>query len=864
MRLTSRIAWRSLASRPGRTLTSVLGIAVGVAAVLSVLIVDHNTILTEQSGRLSRSGRPDLEIRPVEAGTPEMEVPEALRRDRDLRDVAPVFFSRIRMLREDQGAGGSEPAAPQDLELVALRAASGEQFDAFRLAEGETFTADDAREALLPRSLAEELSLEVGDTLFLQRATPSVTECQDGVMVQVKDERIETEPEPFRLAGLLEIDHLGRRRAVLIPYSTGLELFEGAHIQPLYWARLNDGAIYQDVRERLKASYIVDKPRGALVGERVDQRAFRKSIRMAACLSLLLGLFVIYNAFSLSLVERVREIGLLRALGLKAGEIAYAVLLEGFVLALMGAASGLVLSFGVVLVMKRLGITSLGWGKPLVLTDVPWDVVCVILAAGVVAAMLGVIAPLFRVRSLSVIEAVRAGQIAYKPDPTRFIRALVLALLPGALVLLFVVATPPLGERQEEVFRVVTRVAVWLSLTFGLVLLLPRLIQGAVLLVLRLVLAGRPIERPIAVASTRGSHHRVFGSTVGIALVLAALLAIHGITESLKDESARFSERTLSGRVFVQSAMLPKRLIEPAARAEGVVDFYSLSAEVHSPFPIRGVDPVHVLRWVDSLKDDPQAAREFSEGRSIVLSESLAQNYGYRIGDQVRLSTYASAYPVRVAAISDAFGYFPDDRQFGVLALDTFRSLFCVDDERGGQYVFHVDEDSDPSQAAATIASLLPSKGVFRVRSGALIKRFYLADMNRDFWIFRVILVLTCALAFVGLWNSLTVALLERRREIGLLRTLGFTPGQLGGMLAAESCALGLVGGILALLAGLPISHDLVEGIRIISRLDVQYVVTPFDALLVPLAAVLLALIATVPPALRVRSLVVASATRME
>ncbi|MFH0944611.1 MAG: ABC transporter permease, partial [Planctomycetota bacterium] len=113
-----------------------------------------------------------------------------------------------------------------------------------------------------------------------------------------------------------------------MPYARGLDLFRDAHVQPLYWAKLADNAIYQDVRERWKASFVIEKPKGSLAGERVDQRAFRKSVRMAAFLSLLLGLFVIYNAFSLSLVERVREIGLLRAIGLTGKEIAASVLME--------------------------------------------------------------------------------------------------------------------------------------------------------------------------------------------------------------------------------------------------------------------------------------------------------------------------------------------------------------------------------------------------------------------------------------------------------------------------------------------------------------------------------------------------------
>ncbi|MFG0315925.1 MAG: ABC transporter permease, partial [Planctomycetota bacterium JB042] len=644
MKLASRIAWRSLASRPGRTLTSVLGIAVGVAAVLSVLIVDHNTILTERLRRPSFSGKPDLEIRPVDAGAPSTDVPAALERHASLREVRPVFFSRIRL---HPGAAGGEGAPFRDVELVAVDPRAGARFDAWVVSEGEEFSRPDASDVLIAAPLAAELGVGPGDSIGLQRALPSVKQCREGEVVAIRDELVQGEVEPFRVAGLLEPNHLGRRRAVIVPYARGVELFRGAHVQPIYWARMAPEAIYQDVREDLKASFVVDKPKGALVGERVDQRAFRKSIRIAACLSLLLGLFVIYNAFSLSLVERVREIGLLRALGLTGREITAAVLLEGLFLSIVGAAAGLAFSLGVVDLMRRIGITTLGYGKPLAIHDIPWDVVGLVLLAGVLAAMFGMIAPLLRVRRLSVIEAVRAGQIAYKPDPTRFVRALVLALLPGALLVLYMVATPPLGDRQQAVFWQVAKIAFWVSITFGAALLVPRLVQGAVALVLRILMAFRPVERPIAAAAVKGAHHRVFGSTLGIALVLAAVLGIHAITASLKDEASRFGERTMRGRVFLQTRPLAKEEVARAAEEAGASAFYSLSAEVLTPFPIRGIDPDEAIRFVPALRDDPREAAAFREGRSMILSEFLADNHGYALGDRVSLSTYAGAVPVR-------------------------------------------------------------------------------------------------------------------------------------------------------------------------------------------------------------------------
>ncbi len=858
MRLASRIAWRSLASRPARSITSVLGVAVGVATVLSVIIVDHNTILTEELRRPSFSGKPDVEMQPLESGARDDGIPEALARDQDLIDVVPVLFSRARLTT------AKSAAAPVDVELVGADPSAGDRFTAWKLADGDGFVTKDEPFALVPRAVAQALALSPGDPIELQCSLPSQKECKDGVLVQVQDPGVVGAAEKFTVSGVIEDDGVGRRGAIVVPYATALRLARGTHVQPIFWGRLREGAVYQDVRERLKASFVVDKPKSALVGERIDQRAFRKAIRITAALSLLLGLFVIYNAFSLALVERVREIGLLSALGLTTKEIGAAVVLEGAALALAGAASGLGLAFLVVRLMDAIGITTLGWGKPFELLDVPWGLVSVVLATGAVAAILGVVSPLLRVRRLSVIEAVRAGQIAYRPDPYRFVRALLFAALPSALLLLYLVATPSLGERQDEVLAIVVKTAGWLTLVFGFVLLVPAVVGRSVEGGVRMFLAKKSELLPVAVASTRGSHHRVFASTLGIAIVLAAVLAIRGITESLKDEMLRFTDRATVGRVFLKSRPIEKEKIAQAARAEGVAGFVPLTAEVLAPYPIRGVDPDAAIRAVPALSASAAKADDFRAGRTIVLSEFLAASYGWNQGDEVRLSTRAGALPIRVACISDEFGYFPDDRAFALMALPAFQRAFCVDDSSGAAWVFDVKDGDDANSTKTRILSFLAPRDVQWARTAHEMKQDYLRDMNRDFWIFRVVLAMTTLLAFVGLWNSLAVGLLERRREIGLLRALGVTPGEIGSMLAAESVSLGFVGGLLALIAGAPVAALLVDAIRVISRLDVVAVLPPLDAALVAIGAAVLALLATVPPALRVKSLVVASATRME
>src|SRR6185503_15969687 len=95
MRIASTLAWRSLASRPARSFTAALGIAVGIATVLSVQVIDHNTILTqERMAQVSPIGTPDVELRPVQPGVPEGgALPAALAGDPDLQGVCALFFN---------------------------------------------------------------------------------------------------------------------------------------------------------------------------------------------------------------------------------------------------------------------------------------------------------------------------------------------------------------------------------------------------------------------------------------------------------------------------------------------------------------------------------------------------------------------------------------------------------------------------------------------------------------------------------------------------------------------------------------------------------------------------------------------------
>src|SRR5688572_9582180 len=273
MNIASTLAWRSLASRPARSFTAALGIGVGIATVLSVQIVDHNTILTQQSKAAEQVlGHPDVEIRPLAAGLPYGgAAPDELARDPDLAAFCGVFYGHAERVdggaAPDANADGARHSA--EVTSLALGPLAADRFGAYVLSEGRDFSEPGARELLLPEALAGELGIELGAKVTLKAAVKVREGCRDGKRVALQAPRDVTPtgaPVELTVVGLLAPGNVGSLPVAVLPFETAAELYRGVHVQPTWWGRLREGAVWQDVAQRLKERFTVEKPKGAMIG----------------------------------------------------------------------------------------------------------------------------------------------------------------------------------------------------------------------------------------------------------------------------------------------------------------------------------------------------------------------------------------------------------------------------------------------------------------------------------------------------------------------------------------------------------------------------------------------------------------------
>jgi putative ABC transport system permease protein len=133
--------------------------------------------------------------------------------------------------------------------------------------------------------------------------------------------------------------------------------------------------------------------------------------------------------------------------------------------------------------------------------------------------------------------------------------------------------------------------------------------------------------------------------------------------------------------------------------------------------------------------------------------------------------------------------------------------------------------------------------------AGSTYKRTRLRETDRDFVIFDLILLLTSVLAAVGIANQMVLSVHSRQREIALYRVLGMTPRQVRRLILMEGGFIGLLGGGLAAMLGVPLGYAAIGALRAVSAFEVEFHL-PFSYVVVTIVgSVVIALGASIHPA---------------
>ncbi|MEO5721169.1 MAG: FtsX-like permease family protein [Chthoniobacterales bacterium] len=625
-------------------------------------------------------------------------------------------------------------------------------------------------------------------------------------------------------------------------------------------------AVAESLRGILPPEAVVATP--AQRGEQVANMlaGFQLNLTAMSLVSLLVGMFLIYNTVSASVVRRRNEIGILRSLGVTRNEIRALFLGEALALGAGGVLVGLL--GGVLLARLLVGPVSQTISSLYVLLSVkevvvtPWMLGSAAIL-GLFSVILAAWLPAAAAAKMDPVRALHAGSIIEQSkdlSPAWFWSGLLAVCLAAALSVLALTSGPPwLGFGAA--FFVLT----------GFSFLVPRVTLGFS------ALAGRflrgPVEAQLAAANVSRALVRNAVTIAALAAAVAMAIGVSVMVFSFRRTVESWIDQTLVADLFIAPAsneiVGPSSFIPPAAieffRSHPAVAEIDTFRDISLPMGNKNV-AVAVIRGTERRRlrflrgDGAEILRRFGNEEGVLVSESFARRNGVRAGKAIELTTPQGprAFPV--------LGVFYDyTRDQGVVFMNVKTYVRLWNDERVNSVAVYLRPDASADALTTEFRARFSRTGQFMILSNGDLRKRVLEIFDQTFAVTYVLRTIAVLVAIVGIALTLTTLIAERSRELGLLRAIGGSVAQLRKLLLWESAMIGFLAAFVGLVSGLALSVVLTG---VINRAFFGWTIQlafPWGTLaLTPLWIVAAALLAGVLPAWRVGRLVIAEALREE
>ena len=773
------LAIRSLLARRGRTALSIIGIALGIGVLYAALATDAGIAASIDRTVRDLVGRADLRV--------EAFGPSGLSAD-SLADVeaapgaslvAPALERRTFLLLE------SGAAAPP-VTALGIDPVREERVRDLVLASGTALANADAFQALITQTLAAETGIGLGGSVTFQAGAGA--------------------PVDLRVVGILAGDGplVGANgRTVVLPLRTMQRLFDDPTVSRID-VIAGEGATPADVSAAIGVAltsqpYVLSSPADVAASLRSSTADFRSTTALIAAVALFVGAFLIFNSLSMTVTERVRELALLRAAGATSGQLVRFVLVQAAVLGALGAALGVVL--GLVLAeLMALDLRSIA-AIPFERVDPNPAAIAAIVAIGLGVTIAAAVEPARRAGSIPPIEALRD-----RIDPAAARRG----RLRWLVAVFVVVGIAGLAAWPRDAGSTgLIRSGLVYAVLFAAVLAAPPVLGalGAI--------AGFPfrgvfrVEERLARASIVRDRARTTVTVGALAVGLAMVVAVGGVAHQSRLAAAAWLDEVIPGDELLTS-IRPIELDEPVigdlAAIDGVGRVSPLALFEVARNGVRldaaavsGADLAGDGRLRIVVGDRDAALKDLDAGGVVILPRSLADRLGMTVGSTLTLAVgEGTVADLRVAAIAERT--LPGGVGESVLVgWHDATSIFHVAGAEvlAVRYVPGRIADARPTvDETARLSALEPNP--LSVVAGAVD-----SALGQVFGLFDALAIIAVVVAALGIVNTLTVSVLERVRELGVLRAAGMTRGQVRRTVVVEAGILGIVGSVLGIVTGL-------------------------------------------------------------
>lgn len=848
-----RLTWRNLLARKVRLLMSTLAIVLGIGFLAGVMT--FSTGLNATFDNIVNGSTSDAVVRPagdVQAASAGVGTNQV---------ITPADVDKLDALPEVEDAVGSVDGIGSFLlgKNGKLVGGQGAPTLAFNYAPSENMAGDQVLELsagdwpskpgeiTLDTSSAERGSYEVGDTVTLIVPTDEMQ-------------------RKFTLVGTADFNGGGTAGATLV-------LLDTAEAQDIFLdgqdaftsVALTGASGVSQTALAAAAKKVVPDGFTAVTGDKVVKETQDQigqfldviSIFLTtfAVIAIVVGAFIIFNTFSILVSQRVRESALLRALGASKKQVTRSVLVEAFLMALVGATVGLLLGLGLSRLLAGLfrsfGLDIAGD----VLTLTPFTIIAGYVV-GILVTMVAAFVPARRAAKVAPVAAMR-------DDLTVQEKAMSLRLVLGTVALLVGVALAAAGLAGAPGTD-----AIWIG-------------AGAVIWVVTTAVLAPVIGKPVLIAC-RSLFGRLFGTAGRLAgenalrnprrtgatasalmIGLAVVSAVGVLASSLSATQDKIVDEQFTSDFLVQTPTFQGFPAQFGDRMEKVDGVSLVSRQQGTPVSVEvdgkpdqsfavGVDQgffeVYKLTMVEGT--------EAISGHQTLLSEGRAADLDAKPGDTLDVQ-----FPGGRTIPLEVQGIFEDTPTTGgmTVPLSVLRDAGL---KRADSTVsIMVADGADRALVKRDLEDVVKDLPILAVQDKEEFKDLISGQVNQLLYVIYGLLALAVIIAVIGIVNTLGLSVLERTREIGLLRAVGLSRRRLRTMITLESVAIALLGAVLGMVLGLVIGVVLRQSLKD----DLTELSLPLGSLLVFLVvAVIFGVLAAIVPAVRASRMKVLEAIATE
>ena len=576
--------------------------------------------------------------------------------------------------------------------------------------------------------------------------------------------------------------------------------------------------VQQALRSNLPAGINVTRPesRGQAIENAVT--SMHLVLTMISFLALFIGVFIIYNSFSVSLNQRRQEIGILRSLGTERRHVRNMFLGEAVLIGLIGSALGVFAGFYLAeiagQIMSRVSVSVYGYVTSAERAEFDFTYAGLSFAVGVIASIISAWIPARAASRLDPVAALSNVETSGgREKMTGTARATIGAALIIAGLLLTEFVPPSVGISSQFWYA-------FLILS-GLVLLLPKFIEWGARILRPLMELIFGVEGVIAVETMARAPRRTSATVGALMIGLTFVFSVGTVIQSQKDALSRSLDKSLDADLMITSSEqlhsrtyhFSRATADRVKTLPGVVGADEMRTTVvnydNEEVALLAHDMDAYFAFSPDLLDAGdllQARASTARGEGVLVSNNFALRWHKNLGDSLTLETPGGALSLPIVGMLD---YYRSEK--GTIFLDRAVYQKYWGDDKVDYILLNLDPKIDREAFKTSVYAAMTGGQKAFVYTHEEYKRFVMRLIDGFFTLMYLQMVIAVLIAALGLMNTMIISVAERKREIGVLRAIGGLRGQIAKMILLEAISISLTGTAAGLLGGILVAYFLIH-----------------------------------------------------